>query len=417
MGRPLLLAGVLLASSPASARLSSQGEVALEGRAFIPDDLDSTDDLGAAVAARLEVKGKHKPVEERLRLLARVGGIDTNRSTLIVEEAWAGWKHGWLRVRAGVQILNWTATEAFHPADVVNSRNFDSNVENAEKVGEPMVEVRLKLGTGSLTGYYLPARMDPRFPGPASRLSFAPAGLTLGDPVWGDADGSIGDGRLAHQWAARLSQSLWGADLALHVISHNDRSQPSIVLGGDFVPRPLYHRVLQAGATWTQTLGEWIVKVEAAHRRFEEIDDPGDYLAPAGLDPPDHTQVAAGLEWGWGYDSGGEGTVLAEGQVVLGVEDKDERRALHPFQRDVLIGYRHAFNDANGSELMLGILADLETVEVLGNLNYKQRLSDTWSLEVGLRFVHAPSDGDPFPEGLEALHEARYAQLFLKRYF
>ena len=81
------------------------------------------------------------------------------------------------------------ATEAFHPADVLNSRNLDSDLENFEKVGEPMLAVQYRFGSGSISAYYLPAYVPNRESSPGSRLSFVPAGIVLADTIQLDRNG------------------------------------------------------------------------------------------------------------------------------------------------------------------------------------------------------------------------------------
>ena len=76
------------------------------------------------------------------------------RTILVVEEAWVEWKAKPFRVRAGFDLLNWTATEAFHPSDILNSRNLDSSIQNYDKLGEPMVSLSYKGAIGVLTAYF-----------------------------------------------------------------------------------------------------------------------------------------------------------------------------------------------------------------------------------------------------------------------
>lgn len=411
----LLCTAALLAALPAHGKTRSRGEIDLSGRAFWPDDDDRTEDFGAAVAARLELQAKQKGgFRQQLRVFGRAGGIDPDRSIATVEEAWVGWKKSRLELQLGAQMLNWTATEAFHPADIMNSRNLDSDIENAEKLGEPMVSFRVRFLEGGVTAYFMPTRIAPRFPGPSSRLSLT-QGQSIGDALWAGRDGEIGDDLFAPQWAARLDQTFGSADLALHYVEHNDRSQPAIaVQASDMQVRPVFPTVRRAGLTYTQAIGEWLVKVEADHRMFFDVDGSADYIIVA---PPavDHTSVALGLEWGWGYDDGGEGTVLLEGQAAIAPDASEaEFQALGPFQRDVLLGYRHAFNDVDGTELLAGVIADTERFpEVLVNFVYSQRLSDVWGISGTLRVIHAPEE-ESF---LHAQHEAHSVQLDLTRYF
>lgn len=423
----LIAAAVLAVPGTARAEVSSQGELAVEARAFRPDDESATEDVNAGFAGRLELKGKHLPFRERVRLFARGDYFDHGRDVVVVEEANVTFRSDWLEIGAGAFILNWSATEAFHPADVVNARNFDSDIENAEKLGEPMVYAGVPLVDGVFEVYYMPVRMAPRLPGPSSRLTLG-GGFAIGAPLFADPDGTLSEDRFAHQFAARVSQTFGGADVALQAVRHNDRSQLAVAVefvpGTEPVARPVFQQVTHLGLTWAQAVGEWVVKAEGAWRRFDDVDF-GD-LAPVGFADglPDHGQAALGLEYGWEYiDLGHEATVILEGQAVLGVGEQDRER-LHPFQRDVLLGYRHTMNDVDSTELVVGAIADLERwPEVMLNASYRQRLSDTWSLRAALRLVHAPGgeDKDPdageFPNFVESLHEDHQIQLTLTRHF
>lgn len=415
--RPAIL---LLLPALATASVDSQGSVGFEGRAFWPDDDGVTEDQGAMLVGRLEWKAKQKALREKVRVVGRVGAIDEDRSNLVVEEAWAQWRSKYLRVFAGVQLVTWTATEAFHPADVINSRNFDGNVENPDKIGEPMVSVNLRLAGVHLTGYYMPVRMDPILPGGSSRLSFGDAGVSLGDPLWAGRDGTLDDGHFEHQWAARLATTLGSADVALHAIQHNDRGQPGVAIdvfdaapgaGGSPTPRPVYSFVTQFGLTYAHAISDFVVKLEGAHRRFEDAHDNLEYVLVAGGDKPDHTVVAAGIEYGWSYEGAGQATLILEGQAILDVDDAEQRKALSPFQRDALVGYRHDFDDVAGTNLTLGAIVDLEGDAVLGTFTFRRRIGETWSVAADARLTFA---GDGL---LEAIDGSHFAQLTLARHF
>lgn len=416
----LFVLALLSGPNAFASEFDSSGQIGLETRAFWPDDLARTEDLGVSLTSRLELTHKHRPWRQQLRLVGRVGALDNDRSVLIVEEGFVGYKSGWLNLRVGPQILNWTATEAFHPADVMNSRNFDSNVENADKIGEPMVSASIRMWQGRLELFYMPFRMDPRLPGPASRLSFAPAGTTLGDPLWAGRDGAIDDDLIEHQFAARISQTIDDADIALQFVQHLDRSQPTIAIDpANGVARPVYHMVSHVGLTYTQVIESVVLKVEAAHRIFFEPDtpDPGTLLLPGGLAPEDHTVVALGFEVGWAFDSGEDLTLLAEAQGVFGPSGEQRRAAASPFQADGLVGMRYTLNDIDNKAFFAGVIFDVERLEIIGNASYSQRLSDTWTVAASLRILHAPPDDTLLPGTLQALDQSHYLQLLLTRHF
>lgn len=396
--------------------VTSKGEVALETRAFLDDDDALTVDQALALFTRLELRHAHGSLEERFRLFGRLDARDDRRTVLVAEEAYVQWKRGRHSARVGADIVNWTATEAFHPVDVLNARNLDSDLESLEKLGEPMVAVRLGLWEGaSVEAFYLPVYQSPVFPSPRSRLGFAPPGVDLRDSVVRlDVDGLPTDDDFGHQGALRLEQTIGAADVAVSVIHHLDRQQPAVAI--DLVnrrPVVMFSRVTQAGLTYQHALGALLVKLESAYRHF--------HRAPAGPTPwgsipdRDHAAAALGLEYGLAHEGGSESTLLAEGQAVI-ARDAATARGLGPFQRDVLAGYRFAFNDEASRALLLLAIFDLERAgEALATLAYEQRLGETWTVKASVRAFFA--DPPPPSEGLRPFAESDHVRLTLTRHF
>ncbi|MFT5429927.1 MAG: hypothetical protein ACI9OJ_000600 [Myxococcota bacterium] len=437
----IVLLGLATAVPQASA--GSKGNLALETRAFWPDDDDLTTDYGISLAGQVQFSWKSKQWRLTLGAFGRVGALEIDRSILFAEDAFVAFRSKWVRIRIGTQVVNWSATEAFHPADVMNSRNFDSNIENAEKLGEPMVAINLRLWEGArLEGFYMPFRLSPNLPNPSSRLSFAPttvdaapaftgAQVAVGDTQWVDRDGGISTGLVSHQWGARFSQTLDGADISLQVLQHNDRNQPSFTAplaglpgqgsaGGALEMQPVYHFVTHAGLTYTHVIEDWVVKVEAAYRHFHDVDDSAmAQFAPfLSIEQKDHVQVAAGLEYGWVYDNDHEATLILEGQAFIWYDGRPgDGDAEGPFENDVLIGYRHAFNDEAGTEFLFTLISDVLTwPEILVGLQYSQRLNEVWGIKAGVRLSFAEPEGT-FPSNLQPLHNDHNVNLSLTRYF
>lgn len=390
----------------------SRGEITAEGRQFTDDNNPVTRDGNLALFSRIDTKYRKRGLEFAVRAFARVDAEDASRDLAAFEEAWIGYRrHGW-EIRGGFQMLNWTATEAFHPADVMNSRNLDSQLENPEKLGELMLSMGRRIGQGELAVYYMPRYETPELPEASSRLSFVPAGLTLQEPLWIEDDGLATDDKSGTQWGIRFNQTIGDVDFSVYHLAHLDRQHPSFsVSPGTAQLQPVYSHVRDTGLTYLQIVGGLIVKVEAAHK---------DFVTPAvGLETlarPDHTQAAFGLEYGWINGNGSETTMLVEGQGFFGV-NKTQRLALSPFQRDLLLGVRYTWNDIMGRELLATLIADTErSGDLLVNLRYSQRLSDTWSLQTGLRVIDADGE-DLNPTGLSALDEANQIYLHVSRFF
>jgi hypothetical protein len=402
---------------------TSKGDLALDGRVFPDDDNAATIDHGLGLQGRLELRHRHGPFDEKVRVYGRMDHYDEQRSTLAWEEAFIQVGSERVRLRAGLDIVNWTATEAFHPADVINARNLDSDLENLEKIGEPMVALLLRpfgeSAETTVTLLALPYRSEPIFASQHSRLNFGSPMFDLrGTRRMLDRRGRFTDDNWGPQGAIAVRQVLGPVDLTLHVLEHMDRSQP-LVLFDPMVLRPflLFQTVRQVGGTYQHAIGALLLKLEGAYRHFIDPQDPlpGVPLTVFTAGLPDHGQLALGLEYGVTHEGGPESTFLLEGQTLLGVSGATARAQLSVFQRDVLVGYRFALNDESSKEFLFGAIFDLErSGETLFNFSYQQRLDETWTLRAGLRLFHAKPDS---PSPLATLRKSDHLRLTLTRHF
>jgi len=427
--KAVALASVLTAvtTAPAAAdelEVSSQGEVGAEARIFLPG---TEGDLGnVSGIARLYLELEYDDFELNLRGFGRHDGIDRKRSALFPEEAFLEYKNNPVRVRLGYQLLNWTATEAFHPADIINARYLDGNVQNPEKLGELMGAFRYKFLDGNVEAYVMPLFTSPVFPSEDSRFRFGPLGVALGETLVLDRDGTLEDDPWFLQWGARVQQSIFGADVSLHFIRHIDRSLPLVTLtddgNGGLTPGLVFQALTQVGGTYQQVWGPIIVKVEAAYRDFENpTESEREMLPPEPLfsvPDRDHTLVAVGLEYGLPHDDG-ESTFLLEGQYAIGFPDEEEAPGqLLLFGSDVLAGYRYAFNDVDDKTITASVIIDIEEPEqIFGNVAYQQRIGEEWRGELGFRLINFPAADPNNPQGPENLDDANYFYTSLIRFF
>jgi len=414
-----LIAAALVALPVGAQGLKIQGEARLENRVFGSDNASETIDTNLGLFGRVDARFRRNGWASALRVVGRLDFLDEGRTVAFDEEAWIGYRRGNVEFRVGSRMLNWSATEAFHPADIMNSRNLDSDIERPEKLGEPMVSLSYRFPKGTFAAFLMPYRRSPLFPSPASRMNPAPPGWGFEDPVWIESDGSASRSGWSRQGGVRLTKNLGPADLALHVVSHHDRFQPLLVARPERETLiPIYLPVVDTGATYLHVIDAWVIKAEFNHRNFDNPDHPFEIAAGrlVDLSRSDHSQLALGFEWGWTLAGGADATVFGEAQAILGV-DRETRAELSIFQRDLLIGYRHSFNDAQGRQFYASLIVDVErSRELLLNLRYRQRLSNTWAIEAGLRIFDAPQK-NIIPQGLELFENSSHFLINLSRYF
>ncbi|MFB3116105.1 MAG: hypothetical protein ACE1ZH_01390, partial [Gammaproteobacteria bacterium] len=96
---------------------------------------------------------------------------------------------------------------------------------------------------------------------------------------------------------------------------------------------------------------------------------------------------------------------------VLGEYHYDGRGedALTFFEDDIGTGMRFAFNDAQSSEALLGLIWDRDTRGKFLNIEASRRISDHWLLEMDAKFLFDQSPSDP----AFAFSRDDYLELFL----
>lgn len=387
-----LLTGLFLLSSTTVQAwdLDSQGEVRLESRAFKDDGSDFTQDYGYGVFSRIEATAlsENKTWKFKTSVVGRVGRKDPERDVFYFEDSYLEKDFGGTQVFAGMRIVNWSTAEAFHPSDIVNSRNFDTQFENAEKIGEPMIGFASQFGDVGVQAFYMPSLRGPKFNSSQNRVSFFPEGTVVLEEDFVNQNGETKND-WASQWALKTNVSKWGGDWSLYWVHHFDRSQPSIRQISPFELKPIFVEMDQVGLNLQQQVSDFIIKLEVAHRIFDEGLVSDEYGA---FNYKTHTIIAGGFEYVYGWNSGSETTFLTEVQVVEGV-GRDDRQAMNIFQRDALLGFRHSLNDAASSEIMFIAIADLEiSKQIMLSLSYSKRIKNNWRMKVGGRYVDAPTD-------------------------
>jgi hypothetical protein len=158
---------------------------------------------------------------------------------------------------------------------------------------------------------------------------------------------------------------------------------------------PYYRQMDQTGLDAQLTLRGWLWKLEAI-RRTTSVET--------------FTAMVGGVEW---TAVGVMGSVVDVGLLAeLHLDDRGTR-ATSPFQEDLFLGTRAVLNDVEGTEILAGLIVDLERGGALYTLESSRRLGDRWRLYVEARGFDGLDQRDP----LFGVRRDDVAEVTLVRFF
>ncbi len=400
------LAISLFVCSPADA-LQQRHELGLETWNFAERGAQGQARTNASVSLRSEFWHDLDNGRDRLVLVPFVRGDlrDARRSHFDLREA--SWDHrgDGFTLRTGIHQVFWGVTEGVHLVDIVNQTDQVESLDGEQKLGQPMINLSIERGQQLFDLFLLTGARERRFPGEDGRLRLP----LVVDEDLSSYESSRENRRL--DLAARWQLNLPSLRLGLSGFSGTAREpelRPVVDLaqvrfsGGQavgFVPgyrpvlAPHYPLIEQFGLDLQVTQGDLLWKLEAI-RRTGGVENFN--AADAGLE---YTQVGAfgsRLDLGWLFEY---------------LYDSRDERATTPFEDDLLLGWRLAFNDAASSTLLASLILDRQTRERLISLEGQHRLSDDLLLELELRVfaggAERPQNAFEFVSATDARHKLR----------
>lgn len=391
--RRVLLLLTLLASSPASA-LELVGSVGVEGRTFFDPPLDDAQH-GANISLLVQPELFHD-WDRGYQLVTftpylRLDAGDDERTHWDIREAYYLKAARSWELTVGIRQVFWGVAESQHLIDVINQTDLVENQDGEDRLGQPMVWLKLLPDPGTLDLFVLPGFRERTFPGREGRPRFGPVVDTGAARYESDAEDAHVD------FAARWSQVIGPMDIGIGHF-HGTSREPRFVAEGageEFRLVPLYEQIDQTSLDAQATLGGWLWKVEALRRQGQ-----GQTFS-AAVGGFEYTLVGIG---GKVWDLG----VLAEYHF----DDRGED-APTPFESDVFLGGRLVLNDVSSTTLLAGAFLDLNGEAVVGSVEASRRIGDRYTASLEIRNGMGTAPGDPF----HAFRRDGYLQLELSRYF
>ena len=393
----LMLGGaVLLGAAPSFAQnVDLRPKAGVELRAFAndPQFADQLETVQASLILTGEARWRSQDRDTRIVVepFVRLDSADDERTYFDLREASLSHEinRDW-DILLGVSEVFWGRTESRNVVDVINQIDAVEDVDEGEKLGQPMIRVSRRGDIGTIEAFYLPYFRERRFPGANGRLR---------NQVLVNADAAR-YGRANDEWsgdvALRYTNRFDGIDLGLHLF-HGTSRNPRL----DFNPatgqlEPFYPELNQAGADVQWTNEAWLLK--------------GEFVVAKMLGER-FISAVAGFEYTF-FDISGSGIdVGLIGEYLY--DDRDQ--ALLPatlFENDVFVGARLVLNDVQDTEFLAGAIIDDRTGGAFISAEFQRRLGDTVLLELEARVFEASDD--PF---MVALDRDDHLTVRLTRYF
>ena len=377
-------------------------DISLELRRFTEDQApDESFDEDATLSFIPEWESEKGSYSLRLSALARIAANDSNRSRVILQDNFLKYEYDHWSFGLGTRTYTWTIMEAFQTIEIINSREWDGNLENFYRIGEWVAELRHDLLGGQLSWMLMPVFTAPILPSEKSRLGF---GVDFDTPVFVNIDDSVDDGFLATQMAVRWEISTADADISVLAAQHVDRNffllgasefnevSPGVLVPAGSSTQPVFFMSRKFGASVVYSLSEsTLLKTEMLNKIFPSdravLTTGGERFAL------NYAVMSFGIEKSFGFWDSVEQLFLAEYQGVYGDLDREERLQTEVFQNDLFLAWRFSFSGLNESELQVGCFYDFdEPPQNLYVISYSQRWREKYRWKLGYRHFDAPSD-------------------------
>lgn len=293
----------------------------------------------------------------------RVDQHDSERTHADIRElayvrAFEAWE-----LRLGIRKVFWGVTEFQHLVDIINQTDLVENPDGEDKLGQLMFNIALIRDWGTLDMFILPGFRERTFPGAEGRLHGG---------IYVDTDQvqyESGAEEKHVDFALRFTKTIDNWDIGLaHFYGTSREPRFELNLNGNQpVLTPIYELIHQTSLDVQYTGDEWLWKLEALSREGQ-----GDRFSA--------------LTGGFEYTFVG----IAQSNIDLGIIgeyafDDRKQNASTPFQNDIVLGARLALNDEQSSELLAGIVFDLDGGGQFYSLEASRRLGNNFKANLEAR--------------------------------
>jgi hypothetical protein len=322
----------------------------------------------------------------------RLDSADSERTHFDIRELTFLWLYENLELRLGVRKLFWGTTETQHLVDIINQTDLVENPDTEDKLGQPMVNLSLAEGWGTLDLFVLPYFRERTFPGRNGRLRTA---LVV------DTDNARYESSMK-EWhpdiAIRYAHTIGGLDFGLYHFMGTGR-EPTLLEAKDNEGNsnliPFYEQINQTGIDLSFVIGNWVWKLEAIHRSGQ---GESFFAWTGGVEYTFVNVAQTGIDLGilfeWLYDDRAD-------------------NATTPFENDLMVGARLTVNDVASTEALFGLVQDVNSNSRALFLEASRRIRENWKASLEIRTFSGQSTDDFFFDQ----RDDDYVQVGLGYYF
>ena len=270
-------------------------------------------------------------------------------------------------LRLGLDRVFWGVTESQHLVDIVNQIDLVEHPNEKARLGQLMAHLTWSGDWGALELFGMTWHRGRTSAGRSGRPRL---------PLVIDEDHALYESG-AEEWhfdvAARYSNSLGPFDVGLSAFDGTSREPfllPAINDDGAPILAPYYGQIRQFGLDTQLTTGSWLFKLEAIHRAGARNNVGRDEDFAAFVFGGEYTFYSI-------LSSAVDLSLLSEWNY-----DERRRRATNRFQNDLFFATRLGFNDVQDTEIVAGVLIDVDYDSNFVSVEFNRRLSDNWSVHV-----------------------------------
>ena len=379
-----------------SGNFTLSGYIEMEARGFTQSSPRSEPEdwtVSFALESLLEYVSDNSSSQFMFRPFGRVDVNDKDRSHFDIRELkWTGTMNRW-QMTVGIDTIFWGVTESNHLVDVLNQDDNLEDIDQEDKLGQPMVSASYDSDFGVFSAYVMTYFREMRYPGRKGRFSM-PLPIDYSQTQY-----EAGSDKWHTDWALRWTHVIGNVDVGLYHFRGTNR-EAELVMGtdggGNAVLIPRYNLMNQTGLDVQGTFEDFLIKFEAIRR------------AGTGQD---FWAMTGGLEYTFYGLGGGDSDIGVLAEYLY--DDRGSAAGTTPFEDDVFMGVRWAANDIDSTEVLFGAIFDLDTSAKFVNFESSRRIGDNWKVTLDARFFLGVPETDPiFPQSRDDFFQIRLARYF-----